>query len=208
VTAPVDVTSGYRDRLLTHRVVIGQSVSAGLADVDLDLAPERLRQAIVRWATAAAALTAAGQAMAAQLTATYLAAYLSLTDAQPPPPVDLNSRVGRVPDDVPGSSLEDALMRAGVAVLWRLRSAPRADAVRYGQYAASRVTWTSVQDSATSVLDEVIDVHAEIVGWRRIASATACKRCVQAAERTYRSTEPLRRRHPSCRCSQEPIVRR
>lgn len=207
MTTPAAVTAGYRTRLLTQRTLVGQAVTAGLLDVDLDLAPDRLRLEMVRWAAAAAAVTVQGQTLAAQMTATYLAAWLSssqVSDAMPD--LDPLIRVGTVPDDVPGGSLDEAMRRSAFSVLWRLRSAPRDQALAYGSYAANRVTWTALQDNATGLLGDGIDAHPRITGWRRMTSSTACDRCVLAAGRLYRSTEPLERRHPSCRCTQEPIV--
>jgi len=200
-------TELFREVLDRQRAVLATAVTAGLGQVDLDLAPSRLRAAVDSWATSAAVTTESVQATAAAVALTYsrqLTAAAGVVEAMPS--VDLTARVGVVPQDVPGTSLDDAYRRAGFSVLWRLRGAPRDTAVRYGRYAAMRVSHTSVQEAATSVLDDVMREHPRIVGWRRIASANACDRCVLAASRQYKATEPLRRRHPTCACSQEPIV--
>jgi hypothetical protein len=209
MTTPADVTAGYRDRLLRQRLVAGVAVTAGLREIDLDLTPDRLRAEMLRWAAAAAALTMQGQESAARLSSAYLAGWLSAAGAREPlPALDLQLRVGTVPGDVPGGSLEEAMRRSAFSVLWRLRTAPSDQALKYGGYAANRVTWTALQDNATGVLADGIDAHPQIIGWRRITSSNACQRCVLAAHRQYRSTEPLRRRHPSCRCTQEAVLSR
>jgi hypothetical protein len=207
VTSPAEVTAGYRRTLIAQRATTGQAVTAGLAQVDLDLAPDRLAVELARWSSAAAAFTTAGQASAGRLSLTYLSAFLSASAVTDPlPPVDPLARVGVVPRSVPGESMTEAMHRAGIAVLWRLRSAPRGQAVRYGQYAATRVVWTSLQDSATTVLHSVIRDHPRIRRWRRVTSATACSFCSDAAAGSQPSSAPLDDLHPSCRCTQEPQV--
>lgn len=207
MTAPAEVTAGYRSRLLTQRALAAQAVAEGLRQLDLDLPADRLRPEMLRWAAAAASLTIRGQTVASSLSATYLAAWLSASQVvEPLPSLDVDARVGLVPDDVPGGSLDDAMRRAAFAVVWRMRSAPVDEALRYGSYAATRVTVTALQDNATGVLGDGMTVHPRVVGYRRITSTTACERCVLAADRQYKTTEPMKRRHPSCRCTQEPIL--
>lgn len=202
--AAAALTDRYRDRVMGQRRSAGDAAAASLVALDLDLSRQQIASYLLRWAGTAASVVVNAQTATAGLTDAYVRGYIAASLA---PvllgPVDLTAHVG-----VSHAGPVDALIStAAKGLLWRLgQGAGRDAALTYGQSLAIRGAAVAVSDTATGTLTDLMVASPEIVGYRRVTSASTCQRCALAAERVYKS-EVLLPRHPACRCTQEPVLR-
>jgi hypothetical protein len=202
--AAAALTDRYRELVLAQRTSAGTLVGGSLAAVDLDLTRARVTSYLARWAAASASAVVNAQSATAGLTKTYLMGYLAAAGAPVDlgPGVDLSAHVGVARD----STVDALLAIAAKGLLWRLGTgAGRDAALGYGQQLAERAANVAVSDTARDTLTDLMVASPEVVGYRRVTAAQTCKRCALAAERVYKS-EVLLPRHPSCRCTQEPVL--
>lgn len=199
------LTDRYRDRVLGQGSTAGSAAAATLAGVDLDLSRTRISRYLLQWAAVASTTVVNAQSATAGLTDAYVRGYLaaSLAPIVMGPSVDLTAHVG-----VTRGGDVDALFRtAAKGLLWRLgQGAGRDAALTYGQALATRGAAVAVSDTARDTLTDLMVASPEIVGYRRVTAPSTCGRCAQAAMRVYQA-DVLLPRHPSCRCTQEPVLR-
>lgn len=189
------VTDGYRRRLIDLRDASALAVAALLDNVDLDLPPAGVSRDLNAWRTRAVALVTAAGVQASASTINYLSAYLMAAGGSP-----LTATVTPADPDPEGLSVVRG------ALLWRLgQGAGRAVAMRTATATARRVARTSIGRAATQTLAEGIRREPQITGWRRVTSASCCKRCADLAGQTYRDNADFDA-HDACRCSQEAVL--
>lgn len=199
------LTDRYREQVLAQRTTAGAATAATLAGLDLDLSRARVSAYLRQWAATATVVAVNAQTATATLTDAYVSAYLaaSLAPSLMGASVDLAAHVGVTRD----GDVEDLFRTAAKGLLWRLgRGAGRDAALSYGQSLATRGAAVAVSDTARDTLTDLMVASPEIVGYRRVTASSTCGRCALAADRVYQA-HVLLPRHPSCRCTQEPVLR-
>jgi hypothetical protein len=198
------VTDRYRGQVLAQSSATAAAVSGGLQQVDLDLSRSAIAAYMHRWASRSTTLITAAQGAAAGLSSVYVRSYLIASDAPVDvgESVDLTAHVGLARD----TTVEALVAAAAKGLLWRLgQSVGRGSALSYGGALAKRAARVAVHDAARDTLTDLMVASPEIVGYRRVTATRTCGRCATAAERVYHA-KVLLPRHPSCRCTQEPVL--
>ena len=199
------LTDRYRERVQTQRDAAGAAAAASLAGLDLDLSRAAITAYLLQWAARSSTTVVNAQTATAALTDAYLHGYLaaSLAPLLTVTAIDLAAHVGVTRD----GTVDDLFRTAAKGLLWRLgRGAGRDAALAYGQSLATRGAAVAVSDTARDTLTDLMVATPEVVGYRRVTASSTCERCALAAERIYQK-EVLLPRHPSCRCTQEPVLR-
>lgn len=190
------VTNGYRAQLVAMRDMVAVTVARQLQAVDLDVGPAALDAALASWLAGAATLTDTGSHQAGLLATAYLTQYLRAAESQPP---------AHLPRPLVAPS-RASLQQASVGLLWQLgRGTGRQVALSTGLAYAVRGSRTAVMTSARETLRVAMTNTPHVVGWRRVTSARTCGRCAAQAGVLHRTDAPLHT-HPSCRCTQEPVL--
>jgi hypothetical protein len=194
------ITDTYRKRLVALR-----DHAAGVArDAWAQLDPEALDATHAEWVAATATTTEAIQHAGLQLTAGYLAAFLTSEMRRPttPPPINPARYAGRARD---GRPLTDTLAATLIAVKTALTDGtPVTDALAAGATRATRLVSSEAIAAPRAALADEIHADPRISGWRRV-TAGGCGACLAAASETHGDDEPLPV-HDGCRCTAEPVV--
>lgn len=80
-----------------------------------------------------------------------------------------------------------------------------ADAVDIGKNRAQQIASLDVQRAQVAAMDQALDAHPEIIGYRRVLTGKSCRFCAAASTRIYhkKTLMPL---HTHCDCSVAPVI--
>jgi hypothetical protein len=194
------ITDTYRHRLIALRDHAATVARRAWTQLD----PEDLDATHSAWVATTATTTEAIQHAGLQLTAGYLAAYLTseLQDRVSPPALDPARYAGRSRD---GRPLTETLGATLISVKAALADGtPISDALAAGAGRATRLVGSETIAAPRAALSDEIRADSRIRGWRRV-TAGGCGACLAASSETHGDDEPLPV-HDGCRCTAEPIV--
>jgi hypothetical protein len=194
------ITDTYRQRLLALRDHAASVARGAWSRLD----PEDLDATHAAWVATTATTTEAIQHAGLQLTAGYLAAFLTseLQRRTAPPAIDPARYAGRSRD---GRPLADTLGGTLISVKAALADGtPVSEALAASGVRATRLVSSETIAAPRAALSDEIHADSRIRGWRRVTSG-GCGACLAAASETHGDDEPLPV-HDGCRCTAEPIV--
>lgn len=156
------------------------------------------------WLVNTRKLIATGQLAAAQEAISYVNAYVINMGGRP---VNLDGAITGVDKGYLGGRLGlnlDRNQRLGREVARRDgEAAARLWMARRTKRVASDLAWQAGQETVRAA----IALHPDIEGYRRVASFGACGGCLAMATGAVLPPSEAFLRHPSCRCTCEPVVR-
>lgn len=140
------------------------------------------------------------------LTDAYMSLFVSLETRKPIEPKGL-SVAALIGATVRGGTPLDVVYRRpfGVARGVLAKGESFADAMSSAQARLVQTASTDVGLSARAARSDWMAGDDQITGWRRVTGGTCCALCVEAASKTYRTSD-LMPIHPGCGCVTEPVV--
>lgn len=198
----LQVTDAYRGRLalLADRVA-GLTLQRWQQNVTLT----SLDKSHAVWLAGTVAALAQAQRAGVNLTAAYLAAFISSEVGRrvDPPNVDATRFAGFAED---GQPLAVPLSKTLIGVKAALKDgkAPT-DALAEQAHRAVRLVSSAVTSAPRAALADQIATHPMIEGWRRVTRG-GCGACLAAAAHGYQRHEPMQV-HSHCHCTAEPVLR-
>jgi hypothetical protein len=196
----IRLTDAYRTRIALLQKRAGEQASGRWATVNLD----DLDRSHAEWLAGTVATLELFQRAGVSLTLAYVSAFIAseLNRAPAPPPAP-RATVG-VTDD--GRPLAEALITSLIAVKAALKDDKTPEqALAAGLVRAGRMTASAAIYAPRAELDEQLDAHPGIVGWRRVTFG-GCGACLAAATGAIQQEREILRVHDHCRCTKEPVV--
>lgn len=198
----VQAAGNHRREMNATAAAVSSAVIAAWDDIDADAAERGWIRQIARRVKA---LVEAGQLLAARRAVNYVQRTVRIRPD--PPPVGamvVPERLVGVASD--GRPLETLLLQPAQTVdRARREGRSRREALDLGRIQLDMIVRTQVAD-ASRVASGLEVTATPTMGYVRIASPTACSRCIILAGRWYRWSEGFLR-HPRCRCVHVPSPR-
>jgi hypothetical protein len=198
--AIAETNAWRRDLLALRRRAVDASVAAWalIATDDVD---EGFRQ----WLEVVAATITAAQLAGLTRTGGYLERFLTLELGRPEPIPAVDLERATVARD--GRTLEEAL-RPAVYTVKAALAARHPNPLAVGARRAHRTVAVEAMSGPRDALDQLINEHPRIVGWRRATTGNPCGACLAAATGAIQESRTVLRVHSHCRCVKEPVVGR
>ena len=198
----VQAARNHRREMNATAAAVSSAVLTAWDDIDADRAERGWIRQIARRVKA---LVEAGQLLAARRAVTYVQRTVRMR--ADPPRVEAivvpDSLVGVASD---GRQLESLLMQPARTVeRARQDGRRRREALDEGRVQLDMIVRTQVAD-ASRVASGLEVTSTPTMGYIRIASPTACSRCIILSGRWYRWSEGFLR-HPRCQCTHAPSAR-
>lgn len=194
----VGIARAHQSQLLAIR----DRSSAALAALWARIVTDPTDATAERWITASVPVVESAQRISSIAALSFIATYVAAATDTPPKRSELDPAEFSNPR---GTPLTEVLQRPIILMRTLTASKPIAEALAAGQARATQIGATDPMLSARAASSAAMQADPQIVGYRRVPDADACKFCLLVATQRYHDDD-LMPIHPNCGCTVAPII--